>query len=145
MGEGQSMRGEGLQGPGRNAPDVVVGLSHGLLVQMSEEEAVHFTFFSFFFSFFLAFGEGALPLSTEEERRRPRVDLASRLTVHQLLLPELSFCTFTNLLCRERLCRTEFCEKEKEQRREKGRERERVEEGTEALSGGVMCIGCVFT
>lgn len=82
------MRGEGLQGLCRNP---AVGLSQGLLVQMSEEEAVHLTFLSFFFSFFFAFGDGVLPLSTEEERRRPRVDLASRLTVHQLLFPELSF------------------------------------------------------
>ena len=97
VGDGQSMRGEGLHGPGRNA--VVVGLSHGLLVHISDDDAVHFTFLSFFLSFFFfALGDGALPLSTLDERRRPRVDLASRLTVHQLLFPELSFWTFTKRL-----------------------------------------------
>ena len=90
VGEGQSIRGEGLHGLDRN-PGVAVGLLQGLLVQMSDEEDVHLTFFSFFLSFFFAFGDGVFPLSTEEERRRPRVDLASRFTVHQLLLPELSF------------------------------------------------------
>ena len=87
----------------------MVGLSHGLLVQISEEDAVTFTFFRWRLrSFFFVLGEGLLPLSTDDERLRPRVDLASRLTVHQLLFPELSFCTLTKRLCSDRLCLTEF-------------------------------------
>ena len=33
---------------------------------------------------------------------------ASGLSIHQLDLPVPSFCTRTNLLCSERLCRMEF-------------------------------------
>ena len=35
-------------------------------------------------------------------------DFASRLIIHQLDFPVPSFCTRTNLLCRDRLCRIEF-------------------------------------
>lgn len=79
---------------------------------MSLDEDTPLTFFSFEarFSRFFDFGEGALVLSTEWERRRlVRVDLASKSTVHQLLLPELSFWIFTKRLCKLRLCLTEFC------------------------------------
>lgn len=81
-----------------------MGLSHGLDNMFSVEEPL-LTFFNFaLFSRFLVFGEGALVLSTEWDRLRlVRPDLASRFTVHQLLFPEVSFCTLTNLLCRERL------------------------------------------
>ena len=37
---------------------------------------------------------------------------ASAFTIHQELLPLFSFCTRTNRLCNERLCRMEFCNKE---------------------------------
>lgn len=94
-----------------------MGLSQGLERMFSVDEPL-LTFFSLALrSFFLVLGEGALVLSTECERLRlVRPDFASRFTVHQLLLPEVSFWTFTNRLCRERLCRTEFCSTGSEER-----------------------------
>ena len=88
-----------------------MGLGHGLL-RTSLEEETPLTFFNLVarFSRFLDLGEGAFVLSTEcDLRRLVLVDLASRLTVHQLLLPDVSFCILTKRLCRERLCLTEFC------------------------------------
>ena len=109
---------------------MVVGLSQGL---RSLGEVPPFTFFTFPLSFFLrgVLGDGVLPLSTECDRflRLVRPDLASRLTVHQLLFPELSFCTFTKRLCSERLCLTEFC-------REGGREGEEGKERARNRKGG---------
>ena len=129
MGEGQE--GFGLHG-GCNWTSV--GLSHGLERIFSVEDPL-LTFFSLARrSFFLVLGEGALVLSTECERLRlVRPDLASRFTVHQLLLPDVSFWTFTNRLCRERLCLTEFWRGREGGREGGGREgvggRERGREG----------------
>ena len=87
----------------------MVGLAQGLL-RTSFEDVTPFAFLTLLrFSLFFVFGEGALVLSTECERLRlVRLDLASRLTVHQLLFPEVSFWILTNRLCNERLCLTEF-------------------------------------
>lgn len=113
VGEGQE--GFGLQGGCRRGWEAV-GLWQGLL-RMSLVDDAPFTFFNLErFSRFFDFGEGVLVLSTECDlfRRLVLPDLASRSTVHQLLLPEFSFCIFTNRLCSERLCLTEFYRKERE-------------------------------
>lgn len=95
MGEGQ----EGLGLHGGWSWWHNVGLSHGLDRMFSVDDPL-LTFFSFDrFSRFLVFGDGALVLSTEcDLLLLVRPDLASRFTVHQLLFPDVSFCTLTNLL-----------------------------------------------
>lgn len=99
MGEGQE--GLGLHG---DCNWHRVGLSQGLDRMFSVDDPL-VTFLSLaLFSLFLVLGDGALVLSTEcDLLRLVRPDLASRFTVHQLLLPEVSFCTLTNRLCKERL------------------------------------------
>ena len=69
----------------------MVGLSHGLRSLGEVPPFTRLILRSFFFRW--DFGEGVLPLSTDWDRflRLVRLDLASRSTVHQLLLPELSF------------------------------------------------------
>ena len=87
-----------------------MGLSHGLLQLFGEQESL-LSFLTFDLSFFfLVLGDELFELSTDCDRDLLPVlpDLASRLTVHQLLFPELSFWTLTNRLCKDRLCRTEF-------------------------------------
>lgn len=50
--------------------------------------------------------------SREPERLRLVLPpFASGLSIHQELLPLPSFCTLTNLLCKDKLCRIEFCNK----------------------------------
>ena len=89
----------------------MVGLAQGLDSKLSCDDDP-FTFLIFPLPFLRFLGEGALVLSTECDLRRLVLpDLASRFTVHQLLFPDVSFCTFTNRLCRDRLCLTEFCTK----------------------------------
>ena len=75
-----------------------MGLSHGLKSLGEVPPLTRFTLLSFFFRG--VFGEGVLPLSTDCDRflRLVRPDLASRSTVHQLLFPELSFCTLMKRL-----------------------------------------------
>ena len=89
MGEGQE--GFGLQGGCRRGWEDV-GLSQGLL-STSFGDVTPFTFLSLDrFSLFLDFGEGELVWSTEWDLLRLVLpDFASRLTVHQLLLPDESF------------------------------------------------------
>lgn len=60
-----------------------------------------------------------LDVSIEVARRRADLPgLASGLIIHQELLPVPSFCTLMKRLCRDRLCRIEFCNRDRQQCRQ---------------------------
>ena len=114
-GNSSGVAGAGDVGRGLHCMWGVVGLSHGLPQELTMAEVSterDFCTGSFLVLFFLSLlGLGVVGVSMEEERGRRLLllPLASRFTVHQLLLPVFSLGTFTKRSWSERLCRMEFC------------------------------------